>query len=190
MTTFQFGLVSSIFTVGGLFGALGAGPLAGKYGRLNTMRYTTVFFTLGPLAEACAQSVELMAFGRFLSGIGAGAAVVVVPLFISEVAPPGQKGLFGSFTQVMVNFGILIAQILGYFLSHGQFWRIILGVGGVLGLTQLSGLSFAVESPKWAADHGRPMAAKRDLQMIRGMTFDIQKEVEAWGEPEVEQHGQ
>lgn len=180
MTTAQFSVISSMFTVGGLIGALIAGPTSAKYGRLNTMRYTTIAFTLGPIAEACANSVSIMAFGRFVSGLGAGAAVVVVPLYLSEIAPPERKGFFGAFTQVMVNFGILIAQVLGLFLSRGQLWRVILGVGGVIGLGQLSGLFFAVESPKWAADHGQATRAKANLQRIRGRDYDIQKEVETW----------
>lgn len=180
MSTAEFGLVSSIFTIGGLVGALVAGPAAAQYGRLNTMRYTTGAFAIGPMGEACAPYVSVMATGRFISGLGAGAAVVVVPLYLSEIAPPGKKGFFGSFTQIMVNFGILLASVLGLFLSRDQYWRIILGVGGVIGLIQLTGLSIAVESPKWAADHGRPIMAKQDLQRIRGQGYDLHKEVEGW----------
>lgn len=180
MTTFQFSVISSMFTVGGLAGAMIAGPTSARYGRLNIMRYTTLAFTFGPVAEACANSVSIMAVGRFVSGLGAGAAVVVVPLYLSEIAPPGRKGFFGAFTQVMVNFGILIAQVLGLFLSRGQLWRVILGVGGVIGLSQLSGLFFAVESPKWAADHGQATRARLSLQRIRGRAYNIQEEVETW----------
>ena len=100
MNPFEIGVVSSIFTIGGLIGALVAGSAAARYGRLSTMRYTTGFFTFGPIFEATAPNVGLMSLGRFISGIGAGAAVVVVPIYISEIAPPQQKGFFGSFTQV------------------------------------------------------------------------------------------
>src|SRR5689334_23171272 len=106
MNATQIGLVTSIFTLGGLIGALGAGPLSANYGRLVLMRGTTIFFALGPVAEALAPSIGIMTLGRFVSGIGAGAAVVVVPIYISEISPPKEKGLFGSFTQVMINVGI------------------------------------------------------------------------------------
>jgi len=181
MSSFEFGLVTSIFTVGGLLGALLCGPWVTTYGRLQTMCYTTGFFTLGPIAEACAPNVAVLAVGRFISGLGAGASVVVVPIYISEVAPPNKRGFFGSFTQIMINMGILIAQLLGLFLSHGQFWRVILGVGGIIGLNQLAGLLFATESPKWTAEKGAVVRAKKDLQRIRGQDQDIQDEVETWG---------
>jgi len=86
MTTLQWGVVGSIFTVGGLIGALCAGPVAARYGRLKTMRLTTFFFAFGPVWEALAPNVGVLAAGRFISGLGAGAAVVVVPIYISEVA--------------------------------------------------------------------------------------------------------
>ena len=170
-----------MFTLGGLIGALIAGPLSARYGRLLPMRITTAFFMLGPVGEALAPTVPIMAVGRFLSGLGAGAAVVIVPIYISEIAPPKEKGFFGAFTQIMTNMGIFITQLLGYFLSKGQMWRIILAAAGVIGLLQLAGLTLAIDSPKWEADQGRATKAKRDLHRIRGHGVDIQKEVEGWG---------
>jgi len=123
----------------------------------------------------------VIAVGRFLSGIGAGAAVVVVPIYISETAPPKEKGVFGALTQVMINLGILAAQLLGYFLSRGQLWRIILAVAGLIGVIQTAALFFVPESPKWMADHGYPQAAKKCLRKIRGHGVDIDEEVNGWG---------
>lgn len=211
MTSLEFGLVSSSFTVGGLVGALLAGTVAARYGRLKTMRYTTFFFMAGPLAEALAPNVPVFVIGRFLSGLGAGAAVVgqppslllpthraladqvptpVVPIYISETAPPAQKGFFGAFTQISTNLGILITQGLGYFLSRGKLWRVILAVGGGFGLLQLLGLSLSVESPKYLADHGAPGEAKKVLRRLRGHGSDISDEVAAWGvESSRDEHG-
>ncbi|KAF2103072.1 vacuolar protein sorting-associated protein 73 [Rhizodiscina lignyota] len=181
MNPTEIGLVSSIFTAGGLVGALVAGPLSAKFGRLRTMQSTTAFFIAGPAFEALASNIGVMTVGRFISGLGAGAAVVVVPIYVSEVAPPAERGFFGSFTQIMVNVGILIAQLLGFFLSHGQFWRIVLGAGGAIGAVQTVGLLFACESPKWMADRGHPGKAKKTLRKIRGDKFDIEEEISEWG---------
>lgn len=85
MNSFEIGLVSSILTVGGLIGALLAGTAAARYGRLKAMRFNTFFFIVGPILEAMASNVRLMATGRFVSGLGAGAATVIVPIYISEV---------------------------------------------------------------------------------------------------------
>lgn len=179
MSTDQFAIVSSIFTLGGLGGALSAGSLCNKYGRLISMRLTTLFFLLGPLLECLAVNIGLLSLGRFISGIGAGAAVVVVPIYISEIAPPEEKGLFGALTQVMINFGILIAQLLGYFLSRDSMWRIVLATASGFGVLQLAGLLFVPESPKWLAEHHDPQKARTILRKIRGHKANIDAEAKA-----------
>ena len=169
-----------MYTLGGLLGALVAGPLCNKYGRLLTMRLTTFFFVIGPVFESAAPSISLLAFGRVLSGVASGSAVVVVPIYISEVAPPKEKGLFGALTQIMVNMGIVIAQVLGYFLSRDGLWRIILAVAGGIGLIQLLALLLVPESPKWLAEHRNPQHARHILRKMRGRKADLDEEVKAW----------
>lgn len=144
------------------------------------MRLTGMFFIVGPVFESLATNIGLLSFGRFISGIGAGAAIVVVPIYISEVAPPKEKGLFGALTQTMINVGILIAQVLGYFLSRDNMWRIILATAGGLGILQLAGLMFVPESPKWLAEHDDSQRARAILGKIRGIRVDLEAEVKAW----------
>lgn len=180
MSPSQFGLVSSIYTLGGLLGALAAGPISTKLGRQVTLRLTTVFFIMGPVAEALAFNIFILSFGRIFSGVGAGASIVAGPIFISEIAPSGSRGFFGAFTQVMTNVGILLAQLLGYFLSEDSLWRVILAVAGGLGALQLVGLFLVPESPTWLAEHGQVNLARQVLQQIRGIDADIENEVESW----------
>ena len=176
----QFATVSSIYTLGGLLGALSGGPACNKYGRLKAMRWISVFFIIGPVIESVANSIGLLCIGRLLSGIGAGAAIVVVPIYISEVAPPREKGLFGALTQITICLGILVTQILGYFLSKGNLWRIILAAAAGFGLVQFMGLFLVPESPKWLAEHKHPQLARKILQRIRGHRVDLDEEVKAW----------
>ncbi|KAF9888149.1 hypothetical protein FE257_009285 [Aspergillus nanangensis] len=180
MNPSQFGLVSSIYTLGGFLGALLAGPISTKHGRLFTLRINTIFFILGPVAETFAPNIPVLSFGRLLSGVGAGAAIVVSPIYISEIAPPGARGFFGAFTQVMTNVGILLTQSLGYFLSDGSMWRIILLVAGLIGGLQLLGLCAVPESPIWLAEHQQGTIARQILQRIRGKTVNIEEEVDNW----------
>jgi len=180
MNPSQFGLVSSIYTLGGFMGALLAGPVSTKYGRRIALQATTIFFILGPVAETLAPVIPLLALGRFLSGVGSGAAIVVGPIYVSEVAPPQSRGFFGAFTQVMTNVGILITQTLGYFWSHDSLWRLILAVAGLLGVLELLGLFMIPESPTWLAEHGQAGRARKVLQRIRGQNADIEGEMAGW----------
>ena len=92
MSTSDFGLVTSIFAFGGLGGALLGAPLSSRYGRRGSLLLWSLGFALGGLVVAFASSVGGMLAGRMISGIVSGAAVVVVPLYIHELAPEGEKG--------------------------------------------------------------------------------------------------
>lgn len=181
MNATELGVVSSMFTLGGFIGAMAAGPLGNSYGRLRTMMGTIVFFTIGPIFEALAPNIGTLALGRLISGFGAGASVVVVPIYISEISPPEEKGFFGSLTQVMVNGGIFTTQLMGYLLSYGQMWRLVLALGGAIAALGGFGLLFSAESPKWTAEQGKTSQAKKTLIKIRGEKFDVDGEFASWG---------
>jgi MFS family permease len=188
MTDAQFAIVSSIFTVGGLVGALAAGPVTSSRGRLVSMRLTGALYILGSAIETVAGSIPVMALGRLVVGVGAGASTVIVPLYISEVAPPAARGLFGAFTQISINVGILIVQTLGFFLSYGSAWRWILAVGVFVAIGQTAGSFLMPESPAWLATaKGDVTGARRTLQRIRGHGVRVDDEVQSWGEGDGEE---
>ncbi|PHH75464.1 hypothetical protein CDD82_4440 [Ophiocordyceps australis] len=182
MSEAAFATISSIFTLGGLVGALCAGPLTSLHGRLFSMRLTALLYLFGALAESIALTVPVLAAGRLFSGFAAGASTVVVPLYLNEAAPPPQRGLFGFMTQISVNFGILFAQVLGYFLSSQDAgrWRWILATAAFIATAQGAGLLILPESPAWLATHGDAHGARRTLQRLRGKGVDIHQEVASW----------
>jgi sugar porter (SP) family MFS transporter len=187
MNTFQWGLVQSIFTVGGFIGALFSGAVATKHGRLFTMKWAAFFLALGPFAMTRAESIRMLAFGRAISGLGAGIATVVAPLYVSEIAPENQRGIFGVFTQVQINIGIVIAQFLGYHLSEHEHWRWILLSSGFIAGIMYFGLMLAPETPKWLAHSNRPRMAKAVLQQLHGNDANAREVIASWddsGNPE------
>ncbi|KAK8071437.1 hypothetical protein PG997_011640, partial [Apiospora hydei] len=181
MDNAAFAAVQSVFTIGGLVGSLGAGPVSSAKGRLFAMRLTSAFFVLGSAIETLASAVPVIAVGRLLAGVGAGAATVIVPLYISEVAPPKERGFFGVMTQISINVGILLTQTLGYFFSYGSAWRWVLGTGVIVGAAHASGLLVVPESPAWMAANENVTKAKKILQRIRGSGYDINEETISWG---------
>ncbi|KAK8092841.1 MFS glucose [Apiospora kogelbergensis] len=181
MDNTAFAAVQSVFTIGGLIGSLGAGPTSSAKGRLFAMRLTSALFVLGSAVETLASAVPVIAIGRLLAGVGAGAATVIVPLYISEVAPPRERGFFGVMTQISINVGILLTQTLGYFFSYGSAWRAVLGAGVVVGAVHAVGLLLVPESPAWMAANENVTKAKKTLQRIRGSGYDINEETVSWG---------
>jgi len=134
------------------------------------MLLTSLLSTCGAVLSTLAPTLPLFALGRFLSGLGAGAATVIVPLYISEISPAETRGFWGAATQVMINVGIFGAQLLGYFWSQGDgAWRGILGVGAVMAVVQGVGLGVGgLESPMWLAERGQMAEAEAVWKKIRG----------------------
>lgn len=180
MNDAEFASVSSIFMLGGLVGALIAGPWSSKHGRLAAMRWTALSYFTGSSVETVASNLTIISLGRLVVGLGAGASTVIVPLYVSEVSPPSARGLFGAVTQISINIGILSTQILGYFLSRESMWRWILAAGIFAATVQAFTLLALPESPTWLAIHGDVPKAKQILQDLRGNGFNIQEEVSAW----------
>ncbi|EPE02657.1 hexose transporter [Ophiostoma piceae UAMH 11346] len=189
MSEARFATVSSVYTIGGLIGALAAGPFCSHNGRRPAMAVASFIFLVGSLVETFSASVAVLAVGRVLNGLSAGASTVIVPLYISEVAPPASRGFFGAFTQITVNVGILFVQTLGFFLSHDSAWRFILGTGIIIALINLVGMWGVAESPAWLVTYkGQSVRAHFILQRIRGAGVSIADEVAAWP-PSGLQHG-
>jgi Sugar (and other) transporter len=74
-------LLTSITSVGALLSALLGGSIADKWGRKSVMWASTVVFTLGALIQAFSPLFELLVVGRFIVGLGVGAAAMVVPMY-------------------------------------------------------------------------------------------------------------
>src|SRR5271169_4893527 len=105
--------------------------------------------------------------------------MVLVPIYLNEIAPKSLRGAFGVTCQVFIVIGIAIAQFLGLFLSTIPYWRLILLFGGVIGAAQFVLLLFACESPKWVAlQPGGQSRGSAILRKIRGEESD--HEVREW----------
>lgn len=183
MDALQYGLIVSIFPVGGLIGSLLAGRSSDTYGRRLTSLCNCLLFIAGPLIMASAGSVLIMAIGRFCSGISSGAAMVTVPIYLSEIAPQQSRGSIGVVTQLSCVIGILIAQLAGVYLSTVERWRYILVAGAVFGALQLMMLFYTIESPKWTLQQDNFPTAKQDLSRLRGHA-DVTTELKSWSTPQ------
>ncbi|AET38008.1 uncharacterized protein Ecym_2262 [Eremothecium cymbalariae DBVPG len=177
----QYGLVTSIFSIGGLIGSLYAGPLADRYGRRNTSFGNCVLGGLGSLMLFFSNSyVELLA-GRFIAGVASGSNIVVTPLLINEVAPNAWKGALGSLNQVSINLGILLTQLLAFFWANTLYWRWLLFMAAAIAGINYGLLFMIEESPKWLMACGHEPQAALVLARLRGVSHDQARlETNAW----------
>ncbi|ODV84500.1 hypothetical protein CANARDRAFT_200899 [[Candida] arabinofermentans NRRL YB-2248] len=150
LTPSQIGFITSIFSIGGLISSTLAGSISSKYGLRLSFIITSIFYIIGSMLEYLAYDLISMSIGRFISGLGAGLALVFVPLYINQISPLHLRGLLGSMNQVCVNLGILITQLLGIIWANSINWRLILLFASLIGsIGLILSLFFLDESPKW-----------------------------------------
>ncbi|KAG8967614.1 hypothetical protein FRC03_009643 [Tulasnella sp. 419] len=162
MSTNTFGLITSIFTIGGLLGSLVASRFMHRFGRKGAIKINASLICAGSLIMTIAWNTGLLALGRFLIGIGAGIAICVLPIYLSEVAPPKVKGSVGVFNQLSIVIGLLLAQLVGVYLSTPgtQRWRFVFLVSAALNIIQLLFSPTVSDTPSWLNAVGREQEAK------------------------------
>ena len=142
-------VVTSWVTLGALFGALGGGELADRFGRKRAVLIAGVIFTVGSLVEALTPGTLVLVGGRLIVGVGVGIAAVAAPLYAAELAPTALRGRFISAYQLAVAGGIFVAYLVDGWLSKGGDWRWMLGLSAAPGLMLVAVALVTPQSPRW-----------------------------------------
>ncbi|MFK5582749.1 sugar porter family MFS transporter [Serinicoccus sp. LYQ131] len=111
------GFVVSSALLGCVVGAYLAGRLAERYGRIRVMMLASALFTISAIGTGLAFGPWDMIFWRVVGGIGVGAASVIAPAYIAEIAPASIRGRLGSLQQLAIVSGIFVALLSDYFLA-------------------------------------------------------------------------
>ena len=99
-------------------GAFFAGTLADKLGRRTILIVASVFFTISAWGSGIAEgSVEFVVF-RVIGGLAVGAASVLAPAYISEVAPARYRGRLSSIQQIAIISGLFSAFLSNYVIAR------------------------------------------------------------------------
>ncbi|KAI5925548.1 general substrate transporter [Camillea tinctor] len=160
-------LITSITSGGALIGAIMAGLPADKYGRKFGIYFGCVLFLAGSVIQAAAYSVVQMTIGRFVVGLGVGSAAMIVPLYISELAPTKYRGRMISFDNLSVTFGQLVSYALGAGLTHVEHgWRYMVAIGGVPPILLAICLTWCPESPRQLLMHRKVEEARKAIARV------------------------
>jgi SP family sugar:H+ symporter-like MFS transporter len=172
------------FTVGSLligcaFGAFFAGRLADVMGRRNVMLIAAALFVGGALTQGLTHLHWLFVIARFCGGMAVGAASVLSPLYISEVAPARIRGRLTTVQQVMIITGLTAAFVVNYFLAQVagdslgnlagvKAWRWMYLAQAVPAVVFLIALFFIPDSPRHLVGVGRTEEARAVLTNLFG----------------------
>ncbi|GAA3353511.1 sugar porter family MFS transporter [Saccharopolyspora gregorii] len=168
LTPWTKGLVVSSLMLGAIFGSLVAGSLAERWGRRPILQLGAAVFGLSAIGMALAPSVAVLVAARVLGGLAVGIASVVVPTYLSELAPTRNRGGIATLNQLMIAIGIFVAYVTSLALSPWGAWRWMLGIALVPSLLLLFGVSRSPETPRWLVAHGRTEEARRVLRAQLG----------------------
>lgn len=145
ITQEQGSWISSLLALGAIAGAIPSGPMADKLGRKKTLLLLAAPFLLSWVIIILAAKLWLIYLARFIVGAAVGAACVVVPTYISEIAETSTRGGLGAMFQLNITIGILLAFILGAVLNYTAFAIIC----AVIEVGFLASFLWMPESPIW-----------------------------------------
>lgn len=111
-TTLGFAVASAL--LGAAAGAMSAGRIADRLGRLRVMQIAAVLFLVSALGAGFATNVGMLIIFRIVGGLGVGIASVIAPAYIAEIAPASLRGRLGSLQQLAIVTGIFISLLVDY----------------------------------------------------------------------------
>ena len=104
--------------LGAAAGAMTAGRLADRIGRIAVMKIAAVLFFISAIGAGLATSVWMIVLFRVIGGVGVGVASVIAPAYIAETSPPHIRGRLGSLQQLAIVTGIFTSLAIDYLLAH------------------------------------------------------------------------
>ncbi|KAG5053560.1 hypothetical protein JHK87_005758 [Glycine soja] len=165
------GLIVAMSLIGATVVTTCSGPLSDFLGRRPMLIISSVLYFASSLVMLWSPNVYILLFARLLDGLGIGLAVTLVPLYISETAPPEIRGLLNTLPQFTGSAGMFFSycMVFAMSLTKAPNWRLMLGVLSIPSLIYFAlTLFFLPESPRWLVSKGRMLEAKKVLQRLRG----------------------
>nr|NUR37572.1 sugar porter family MFS transporter [Sphingomonas sp.] len=174
------GFTVASLLIGCFIGAFFAGRLADVIGRRNTMMLAAALFLAGALVQGFAGSQIIFVIARICGGMAVGAASVLSPAYISEVAPAEIRGRLTTVQQIMIITGLTAAFVVNYFLAKSagvsterfwlglQAWRWMFLMQSLPAAIFLVALLMIPESPRYLVSKGREEQATSVLAKLFG----------------------
>ncbi|MGA9968387.1 MAG: sugar porter family MFS transporter [Terriglobales bacterium] len=162
--------------IGCIAGCVAAGTVADYLGKKKGLALCALCFALSSVGMIFAADLHQFVLWRLIGGVGIGAASVISPNYIAEIAPTRVRGRCVTLYQLGIVVGILAAVFVNMLIqrmgdeawniSTGWRWMFLAGVVPAI----LFGLMIlpAVESPRWLMKMGRRDQAIEVLAKING----------------------
>jgi sugar porter (SP) family MFS transporter len=123
----KLGIAVASALLGAAVGAMTAGRIADRIGRIAVMKIAALFFLIsaigtglapGPTEAMQSAGVWWIVVFRVVGGIGVGIASVVAPAYIAETSPASIRGRLGSLQQLAIVSGIFLSFAVNWVLQY------------------------------------------------------------------------
>lgn len=183
LTKIQLGWSVASLTLTATLAMMVAGPLSDRIGRRPVLKIAAALFAISAVGSALAPNFLVLVIARMVGGLGVGAALIIAPMYIAEIAPAEVRGRMVSFNQLNIVIGISVAFFSNYLILKlgqsdapwavslrfdGWNWRWMLGVETLPAVLYFLALMLVPESPRWLAMRGRESEALRILERVTG----------------------
>jgi MFS transporter, SP family, arabinose:H+ symporter len=162
--------------IGCIVGCALAGTVADHLGKKKGLALCAVCFALSSAGIFFASNLHQFVLWRLIGGLGIGAASVISPNYIAEIAPTRVRGRCVTLYQLGIVVGILTAVFVNMLIQRmgDEAWNTAVGwrwmfFAGIVPALLFGGMILpAVESPRWLMKVGRREDAIRVLTNING----------------------
>src|SRR5689334_7189015 len=172
----SIGWAAGCALIGCLFGSATAGSIADRFGLKRALYACAACFALSSFGVWISGTFSQYVAWRIVGGIGIGAASIVAPMYIAEIAPARVRGRLVVLYQFGIVAGILCAVYVNMLIEHSgsESWQIVHGWRWMFAAAAIPAVIFAFtilsseESPRWLMKVGRHMQAEQVLAIING----------------------
>ena len=170
LTEVETEMAASSLLFGCIFGASAAGWLSDRYGRKRVLTISGLLFAVSAIGAAIPHTLAQFAAARVAGGLAVGAASVLAPLYIAEVAPARNRGMLVALNQMTIVTGILLSYLVNWLLAFNaqNGWRWMFATAAVPATVFFIAMFFVPESPRWLVENQRGPEALRVLTRVNG----------------------
>lgn len=165
----QLFLALSIGLIGYVFGSYIIGYFADKFGRYPMLLVTMLLMAIGSFGDAGSLNLIMLIVFRFITGLGLGADLNLMPAYIGEFAPSKRRGHMGEITFLMGIIGQAVTPFVALALVTPQDaagWRWLFFIGGLIAVIAVILRSELPKSPRWLATHGKIDEAEKVVSKL------------------------
>jgi len=180
----ETGTVVATALLGSAVGAIFAGRLADRLGRIRIMQIAAALFAVSAVGSSMPGNIWGLGIWRVFGGIAIGLASVIGPTYMAEIAPPRLRGALSSFQQLGIVVGITASQLVNWGIAQGAHggsqnklgaldaWQWMLMACAVPAIVYFVLASLIPESPRWLISVGRTERAAAVLRDVEGEHAD------------------